>query len=142
MVARVLGEGEEFRGQGNAWFQRAVFERSVSLGPLVCAGRVNLSWAVFGGPATVSIAAEAVPFVLPDRRPVAEQVLADAPDAMVRMVSPRGVDAAYLVLADVDLADSGSGLERGGAGRRRGRAGAAGAGVPGAAQVVRGRVKR
>ncbi|MFE2747547.1 hypothetical protein ACFXKX_24980 [Streptomyces scopuliridis] len=34
---------------------------------------------------------------------MAEQGLADAPDAMVRMASLRGVDAAHLVLADVDL---------------------------------------
>ncbi|MDQ0937324.1 pentapeptide repeat-containing protein [Streptomyces turgidiscabies] len=131
--------------RSDAKFDSAVFERWVSLGPLVCAGRVGLSGAVFNGPATLSfatnrlecrrtrwfstaevrlryatvdlahavfeypltIAAEAGPFVLPDGQPVAEQALAGAPDAdaMVRMASLRGVDAAHLVLADVDLSE-------------------------------------
>ncbi|GAA2614845.1 hypothetical protein GCM10010304_79940 [Streptomyces roseoviolaceus] len=124
-----------------AVFKQEIFERSVSLGPLVCAGRVRLSGAVFSDPVTLSfaarrlecqrtrwsstaevrlryatvdfaqavfeypltIAAEADPFVLSDGRPVAEQAFADAPDAAVRMASLRGVDAAHLVLADVDL---------------------------------------
>ncbi|MFF5019077.1 pentapeptide repeat-containing protein [Streptomyces sp. NPDC001165] len=51
----------------------------------------------------LTIAAEADPFVLPDGRPVEEQALAGAPDATVRMASLRGVDAAHLVLSDVDL---------------------------------------
>ncbi|MGW7364135.1 pentapeptide repeat-containing protein [Streptomyces sp. NPDC054841] len=128
--------------QHDARFKQAVFERSASLGPLVCAGRVELSGAVFGGPATLAfaarrlecrrtrwsstaevhlryttvdfahavfeypltIAAVADPFVLPGGWPVAEQPLADAaPGATVRMASLRGVDAAHLVLADVDL---------------------------------------
>ncbi|MFE7212477.1 pentapeptide repeat-containing protein [Streptomyces sp. NPDC057611] len=127
----------------DARFDRAVFERSVRFGPLVCAGRVDLSGAVFGGPVTLSfaarrlecqrtrwsstaelrlryatvdfshavfehpltIAAEADPFVLRDGRTVAEQALAHAPDATVRMASLRGVDAAHLVLADVDLSE-------------------------------------
>ncbi|MFD5626449.1 pentapeptide repeat-containing protein [Streptomyces sp. NPDC127072] len=63
---------------------------------------VDFAHAVFEYPLT--IAAEATPFVLPDGQPVDEQVLADAPDAAVRMASLRGVDAAHLVLADVDLA--------------------------------------
>lgn len=63
---------------------------------------VDFAHAVFEYPLT--IAAEANPFVLPDGQPVDEQVLADAPDAAVRMASLRGVDAAHLVLADVDLA--------------------------------------
>jgi hypothetical protein len=117
------------------------FERATGLGPLVCAGRLQLSGAVFGGPvsllcaarhlecrrtrwlstaevrlryATVdfahavfeyplTIAAEADPFVLPDGQPVTEQDLVGTPDAMARMASLRGVDAAHLVLADVDL---------------------------------------
>ncbi|WP_348638478.1 pentapeptide repeat-containing protein [Streptomyces sp. HYC2] len=125
----------------DAGFEQAVFERSVSLGPLVCAGRVKLSGAVFGGPATLlfaahrlecrrtrwsstaelrlryatvdfahavfeyplTVATESAPFVAPDGQTVAEQVFADAPDARVRMASLRGVDAAHLVLADVDL---------------------------------------
>ncbi|MFE2184170.1 pentapeptide repeat-containing protein [Streptomyces sp. NPDC059455] len=125
----------------DAEFNLAVFEQLVSLGPLVCAGRVTLSGAVFSGPATLpigarrlecqwtrwsstaelrlryatvdfshavfeyplTIAAESAPFVLPDGRPVPEHAFADAPGATVRMASLRGVDAAHLVLADVDL---------------------------------------
>ncbi|WP_078893376.1 pentapeptide repeat-containing protein [Streptomyces sp. NRRL F-2580] len=66
---------------------------------------VDFAHAVFEYPLT--IAAEADPFVLPDGQPVAEQALAGAPDAdaMVRMASLRGVDAAHLVLADVDLSE-------------------------------------
>ncbi|MFI9346232.1 pentapeptide repeat-containing protein [Streptomyces sp. NPDC052773] len=127
--------------QGDARFESAVFERWVSLGPLVCAGRVSLSGAVFNGPATLSfagrrlecrrtrwlstaevrlrytsvdfahavfeypltIAAEADPFVLSTGEPLEERALAHAPDAAVRIASLRGVDAAHLVLADVDL---------------------------------------
>ncbi|MER5798599.1 pentapeptide repeat-containing protein [Streptomyces mirabilis] len=62
---------------------------------------VHFAHAVFEYPLT--IAAEADPFVLADGRPVAEDVLAGEPDAAVRMASLRGVDAAHLVLADVDL---------------------------------------
>ncbi|MER5227577.1 pentapeptide repeat-containing protein [Streptomyces flaveus] len=62
---------------------------------------VDFAHAVFEYPLT--IAAEAEPFVLPDGRPVAEQAVAGAPDATVRIASLRGVDAAHLVLADVDL---------------------------------------
>ncbi|MCL7382121.1 pentapeptide repeat-containing protein [Streptomyces sp. 35G-GA-8] len=61
---------------------------------------VDFSHAVFEYPLT--IAAEAAPFVLPDGPPAEEQAFADAP-ASVRMASLRGVDAAHLVLADVDL---------------------------------------
>ncbi|WP_406414456.1 pentapeptide repeat-containing protein [Streptomyces halstedii] len=126
---------------GDAKFESATFERAASLGPLVCAGRVQLSGAVFGGPVTLllatrrlecrrtrwsataelrlryatvdfahavfeyplTIAAEASPFVRTDGGPMAEQGLGGAPDARVRMASLRGVDAAHLVLADVDL---------------------------------------
>ncbi|OKI49485.1 hypothetical protein AMK17_38155 [Streptomyces sp. CB00072] len=126
---------------GDAVFESAAFERAASFGPLVCAGRVQLSGAVFGGPVTLllatrelecrrtrwsataelrlryatvdfahavfeyplTIAAEASPFVLTDGGPMAEQGLDGAPDARVRMASLRGVDAAHLVLADVDL---------------------------------------
>lgn len=62
---------------------------------------VDFTHAVFEYPLT--IAAEADPFVLPDGRPVAEHPLTDASDPAVRIVSLRGVDAAHLVLADVDL---------------------------------------
>ncbi|MFF1837992.1 pentapeptide repeat-containing protein [Streptomyces sp. NPDC058231] len=62
---------------------------------------VDFADAVFEYPLT--IAAEVDPFVLPNGQPVAEQTLAGAPDGTVRMASLRGVDAAHLVLADVDL---------------------------------------
>ncbi|MFD7974054.1 pentapeptide repeat-containing protein [Streptomyces clavifer] len=125
----------------DAVFGSAVFERAASIGPLVCAGRVRLSGAVFGGPVTLllaarrvecrrtrwsataelrlryatvdfahavfeyplTIAAEPSPFVSADGQPVPDGLFAGAPDARVRMVSLRGVDAAHLVLADVDL---------------------------------------
>lgn len=63
---------------------------------------MDFSNAVFEYPLT--IAAEPDPFVLSDGRQLAEEHCADAPDAAVRMASLRGVDAAHLVLADVDLA--------------------------------------
>ncbi|NUH42867.1 pentapeptide repeat-containing protein [Streptomyces samsunensis] len=62
---------------------------------------VDFAHAVFEYPLT--IAAEADPFILPDGQSEAEQAFAGAPDARVRMASLRGVDAAHLVLADVDL---------------------------------------
>ncbi|MFF7535125.1 pentapeptide repeat-containing protein [Streptomyces bobili] len=62
---------------------------------------VDFAHAVFEYPLT--IAAEADPFVLADGQPVEEPALAGAPDAMVRLASLHGVDAAHLVLADVDL---------------------------------------
>ncbi|MFD4833223.1 pentapeptide repeat-containing protein [Streptomyces uncialis] len=62
---------------------------------------VNFAHAVFEYPLT--IAAEADPFVGISGQPVAEQAFAAAADATVRMDSLRGVDAAHLVLADVDL---------------------------------------
>ncbi|WP_446750799.1 pentapeptide repeat-containing protein [Streptomyces sp. G7(2002)] len=63
---------------------------------------VDFAHAVFEYPLT--IAAEAEPFVLPDGLPVAEHILAR--DARVRIASLQGVDAAHLVLADVDLSGS------------------------------------
>ncbi|MFD3922844.1 pentapeptide repeat-containing protein [Streptomyces sp. NPDC058595] len=62
---------------------------------------VDFSHAVFEYPLT--IAAEADPFVRPGGQPVAEEALTGAPGSTVRMASLRGVDAAHLVLADVDL---------------------------------------
>ncbi|WP_405185790.1 pentapeptide repeat-containing protein [Streptomyces anulatus] len=63
---------------------------------------VDFSQAVFEYPLT--IAAEFNPFVLVDGQPpVPEGILGGAPDTTVRMASLRGVDAAHLVLADVDL---------------------------------------
>ncbi|MEV8427052.1 pentapeptide repeat-containing protein [Streptomyces niveus] len=61
---------------------------------------VDFAHAVFEYPLT--IAAEPDPFVLPNGWQVREASLTGAPDA-VRMASLRGVDAAHLVLADVDL---------------------------------------
>ncbi|MGW3656486.1 pentapeptide repeat-containing protein [Streptomyces sp. NPDC005151] len=127
--------------EGDAYFEGATFAQMVTLGPLVCAGRVVLSEATFSGPVTLSfaarrveclrtrwsstaevrlryamvdfahavfeypltIAAEAGPFLLSNGQLVDEQALADAPDATVRLASLRGVDAAHLVLADIDL---------------------------------------
>jgi hypothetical protein len=62
---------------------------------------VDLSHAVFEYPLTIT--SEAVPFTLPTGQPLAEHALSRAPDATVRMISLRGVDAAHLALADIDL---------------------------------------
>ncbi|MEV0489976.1 pentapeptide repeat-containing protein, partial [Streptomyces atratus] len=62
---------------------------------------VDFAHAVFEYPLT--IAAEPDLFLLPDGQPVGEQACAGTPDAAVRLASLRGVDAAHLVLADVDL---------------------------------------
>lgn len=62
---------------------------------------VDFSHAVFEYPLT--IAAEADPFVLFAGQPVEELALPSTLDATVQMASLRGVDAAHLVLADVDL---------------------------------------
>ncbi|MFE5522804.1 pentapeptide repeat-containing protein [Streptomyces virginiae] len=45
---------------GDVWFNSAQFLMSARWGPLVCAGRVDLSGAVFGAPVTLEIAASAV----------------------------------------------------------------------------------
>ncbi|MFB6772827.1 pentapeptide repeat-containing protein [Streptomyces sp. NPDC056337] len=63
---------------------------------------VDFAHAVFEYPLT--IAAEPDPFVLPLGQ-LAEDVFPRAYDSGVRMVSLRGVDAAHLVLADLDLWD-------------------------------------
>ncbi|MFJ3363537.1 pentapeptide repeat-containing protein [Streptomyces anthocyanicus] len=62
---------------------------------------VDFSHAVFEYPLT--IAAEISLFVLPDGRTMAEQALSHTHDATVRIATLRGVDAAHLVLTDVDL---------------------------------------
>ncbi|MFB6480486.1 pentapeptide repeat-containing protein [Streptomyces virginiae] len=64
---------------------------------------VDFAHAVFEYPLT--IAAETDPFPLPLLQPMAESLFATAPDASVRMASLRGVDAAHLVLSDVDLSE-------------------------------------
>ncbi|MFD8440150.1 pentapeptide repeat-containing protein [Streptomyces microflavus] len=125
---------------GDAQFEEAVFERSAHFGPLVCTGRVMLSWAVFSAPVTLSLAArrlecqrtrwsstaemrlryatvdfshavfeypltlaaEAEPFLLPGGALMEEQMFAGSP-SQVRLASLRGVDAAHLVLADINL---------------------------------------
>jgi hypothetical protein len=127
--------------KGDAWFESATFVEADRVGPLVCAGRVVLSGAKFGGPVTLSfaarrlecrrtrwsstaeirlryatvdvahavfeypltIAAESDPFVLTDGRQLAEDPFPSAPGPWVRVASLRGVDAAHLVLADLDL---------------------------------------
>ncbi|MFE7434792.1 pentapeptide repeat-containing protein [Streptomyces tendae] len=127
--------------EGDAKFELATFVAADQVGPLVCAGRLVLSGAVFGGPVTLSfvarrlecrrtrwsqtaeirlryatvdfahavfeypltIAAEQDPFVLTDGRQHAEDPFSRAPDPRVRVASLRGVDAAHLVLADLDL---------------------------------------
>ncbi|MDH6604497.1 uncharacterized protein YjbI with pentapeptide repeats [Streptomyces sp. SAI-208] len=43
--------------EGDAQFTSAAFKRAADLGPLVCAGRVRLAGATFGGPVTLMIAA-------------------------------------------------------------------------------------
>ncbi|MFE0484876.1 pentapeptide repeat-containing protein, partial [Streptomyces tendae] len=125
----------------DALFGSAIFVEADSMGPLVCAGRVVLSGAKFGGPVTLSfaagrlecrrtrwsstaeirlrratvdfahavfeypltIAAELEPFVLADGRQLSEDLFPNAPGPGVRVASLRGVDAAHLVLADLDL---------------------------------------
>ncbi|MEU0390029.1 pentapeptide repeat-containing protein [Streptomyces chartreusis] len=62
---------------------------------------VDFAHAVFEYPLT--IAAEPDPFVLNDGRPLAEDLFPSAYDPGVRVASLRGVDAAHLVLADLDL---------------------------------------
>ncbi|MFF6813981.1 pentapeptide repeat-containing protein [Streptomyces sp. NPDC012403] len=62
---------------------------------------VDFAHAVFEYPLT--IAAEPDPFVLIDGRPLAEDLFPSAYDPGVRVASLRGVDAAHLVLADLDL---------------------------------------
>ncbi|MFD6822762.1 pentapeptide repeat-containing protein [Streptomyces sp. NPDC060085] len=138
--------------KGNAGFESTTFKRDArfesttfvtadQFGPLLCAGRLVLTGAVFGSPVTLSIAARRVecrrtrwsstaeirlryatvdfahavfeypltiaaepdPFVLNDGRPLAEDLFPSAYDPAVRVVSLRGVDAAHLVLADLDL---------------------------------------
>ncbi|MFH8738000.1 pentapeptide repeat-containing protein [Streptomyces sp. NPDC017964] len=62
---------------------------------------VDFSHAVFEYPLT--IASEAAPFLLADGQELDEQAVAAGADDTVRVVSLRGVDAAHLVLADIDL---------------------------------------
>ncbi|WP_406165082.1 pentapeptide repeat-containing protein [Streptomyces canus] len=126
---------------GDAGFESATFKEAASVGPLVCAGRVLLSGAVFESPVPLSIAAgrlecrrtrwsstaeirlryatvdfaravfeypltiaaEPDPFVLTNGQQIAEEPLASAPAPAVRVASLRGVAAAHLVLADLDL---------------------------------------
>ncbi|MER6187731.1 pentapeptide repeat-containing protein [Streptomyces sp. NPDC001652] len=127
--------------KGDARFESATFVEADQFGPLVCAGRVVLSGAEFGGPVTLSfavrrlecrrtrwsstaeirlryasvdfahavfeypltIAAESDPFVLTDGRQLAEDPFPIPRDPSVRVASLRGVDAAHLVLSDLDL---------------------------------------
>ncbi|MFJ7306150.1 pentapeptide repeat-containing protein [Streptomyces sp. NPDC099088] len=126
---------------GDAHFSWATFEKAATVGPLVCAGRIRVSGAAFGGPVTLvvaarwlecrrtrwsataeirlryatvdfahvvfeyplTISAEPDPFVFTRGEQVAETALTAAPDPTVRLASLRGVDAAHVVLSDVDL---------------------------------------
>ncbi|MFD8474287.1 pentapeptide repeat-containing protein [Streptomyces globisporus] len=126
---------------GTAQLVGAVFENADTLGPLVCAGEVQLSGAQFRAPVTLIIAARSVAcrrtqwtstaelrlryatvdfshavfeypltiasevdrWVLPDGNVVIEEALASTPETSVMILSLRGVDAAHLVLADIDL---------------------------------------
>jgi hypothetical protein len=135
------------RFSDTASFYEAAFERASVLGPLVCAGQVVLSGAVFGLPVTLEIAARRVvcertrwestaavrvryaavnlshavltapaavltpptPFIHHGTA-VSEDLLANpglqpSPSARVRLGSVQGVDAAHLVLTDMDLTD-------------------------------------
>ncbi|OPG04726.1 hypothetical protein B1R27_23925 [Streptomyces sp. GKU 895] len=136
-------------GFGSATFERdaefgsATFVTADQFGPLLCAGQLVLSGAIFGGPVTLSIAARRVecrrtrwsstaetrlryarvdfahavfeypltiaaepdPFMLNGGWPLAEDLFPSAYDPGVRVASLRGVDAAHLVLADLDLWD-------------------------------------
>ncbi|MCL6293182.1 pentapeptide repeat-containing protein [Streptomyces sp. 43Y-GA-1] len=127
--------------KGSARFGSATFEKADLFGPLVCAGQIVLSGAIFGGPVTMSfaarhlecrrtrwaataeirlryatvnfahavfeypltIAAESDQFVLDDNSELEETALPSPAGPGVRLSSLRGVDAAHLVLADVDL---------------------------------------
>ncbi|MEU1219174.1 pentapeptide repeat-containing protein [Streptomyces microflavus] len=127
--------------KGSARFGSATFEKADLFGPLVCAGQIVLSGAMFSGPVTLSfaarhlecrrtrwaataeirlryatvnfahavfeypltIAAEPEQFVLDDNSELSEAALASGTDPGVRLSSLRGVDAAHLVLADIDL---------------------------------------
>lgn len=65
--------------------------------------RVDFAHAVLEHPLT--IAAETDPFLGPDGQQMAEPLFATQPDASVRVASLRGVDAAHLVLSDIDLSE-------------------------------------
>ncbi|WP_405842316.1 pentapeptide repeat-containing protein [Streptomyces sp. NBC_01518] len=130
---------------GHAWFDGARFENDARLGPLVCAGSLDLSAVVFAAPviieaaagkvwctrtrweakavlrlryATVdlsesvlahpfSITAQAAPFNDRTGTDWTEDTLEESDlggrDARVHITSLRGVDAAHLVLHNVDL---------------------------------------
>ncbi|MEU7111510.1 pentapeptide repeat-containing protein [Streptomyces sp. NPDC046182] len=144
--ARYSGSGfggdAEFSGakfRGHAWFDRAVFGHASAIGPLVCAGELILSGAVFEVAVTieaataalvcrrtrwastaalrlrnagvdlcdavleypVSVAARSWPFSSNGEDAAGQHMT----DARVRVLSLRGVDAAHLVLTDVDLTE-------------------------------------
>ncbi|MDX3539636.1 pentapeptide repeat-containing protein [Streptomyces sp. MB09-01] len=65
--------------------------------------KVDFDHAVFEYPLT--IAAETDPFLDSRGQQVDETLFASDPDASVRMASLRGVDAAHLVLSDLDLSE-------------------------------------
>ncbi|MFC9341519.1 pentapeptide repeat-containing protein [Streptomyces sp. NPDC057021] len=139
--SHALFESATFKG--DARFGSATFVTADQFGPLLCAGQLELTGAMFGSPVTLSIAAcrvecrrtrwsstaeirlryatvdfahavfeypltiaaEPDPFVLNDGQPLAEDLFPSAYDPAVRVASLRGVDAAHLVLANLDLWD-------------------------------------
>ncbi|MFE0448595.1 hypothetical protein [Streptomyces fungicidicus] len=64
---------------------------------------VDFAQAVFEYPLT--IAAEPVPFEFPGHSQLAEDLFPSTSDSGVRVASLRGVDAAHLILSDLDLRD-------------------------------------
>ncbi|MDX3855624.1 pentapeptide repeat-containing protein [Streptomyces sp. AK02-01A] len=107
-TGRVSLSGAVFQGPVDLWFAARRLECRRTRWSSTAEVRlryatVDFAHAVFEYPLT--IAAEPVPFVLPDGQPVPEPTFAGTPDAAVRLISLREVDAAHLVLADVDLSE-------------------------------------
>ncbi|MCG3043347.1 pentapeptide repeat-containing protein [Streptomyces sp. S1A] len=105
-AGRVWLSGAVFNGPANLSFAARRLEcrrtRWLSTAELrLRYATVDFAHAVFEYPLT--IAGEPDPFMLTGGRTMEEQALAHAPDAAVRIATLRGVDAAHLVLADVDL---------------------------------------
>jgi uncharacterized protein YjbI with pentapeptide repeats len=124
----------------DAWFDWVSFERTPSLGPLVCGGQLDLSAAIFGAPITIEVAARSLvcrrtrwletakvwlryteadlsdavfehpvtiaarrhPFTNADGIDLGESTLAGE-DPQAHVTSLQGVDAAHLILTDLDL---------------------------------------
>jgi hypothetical protein len=139
----MFGDNARFAGatfDGDAQFGWATFDGDAAMGPLVCAGTLELSGAVFKSAVEIAAAAAAVrcrrtrwastaalrlrhatvdisdvileypvtisahsrSFTKPGGEEMAEPGLTDS---RVRALSLRGVDAAHLVLTDIDLTE-------------------------------------